>query len=376
MLDSTHNMATPGGGELRLPLAGLASRSLAWLIDAVIKIAVLIAWANVLPRFSDAGISATLASMLGLIFLYNVLFEVCWRGATPGKRALGIAVRNADGSRVGWRGSILRNAVRLVDAMPGCYALGCLSVLTNRDFRRIGDLAAGTVVVHTSDGYWQASDAGARITRQNAAAVYRAWFAVTLPLFGLALAAVYYSPYPTLATFAYWWLEPVLDGAVLRVLAGRSSAQASGMFDALRSAPGLAWRNRRFLGLPYRFHFARSIAMPLTQLEGLQGTALRSRASDQNHKILSYGTGVTVAYQHLALAVELAAILIGSFFIPVDFGNLLQIVDPQTLQLNLDLELDRAFAVLGLAAFYVAQTALEPWFVGAGYGLYAAAERA
>jgi hypothetical protein len=77
-----------------------------------------------------------------------VVFEVPTRGQTPGKRSLGIAVVHRDGTPVGWTASILRNLMRVADFLPFGYGFGLASMLLDRDFRRLGDLAAGTVVVY------------------------------------------------------------------------------------------------------------------------------------------------------------------------------------------------------------------------------------
>jgi len=148
LLDTTYNIATPEGVELRLPLAGLAPRSLAWLIDALIKTVALTIAAIALGFLGKLGTGITLVAAFLLLWFYNVLFEVFNHGATPGKNALGIRVTNINGTPVGWSGALLRNLIRVVDTLPGCYAFGCISVLVNDKFQRLGDLAAGTIVVY------------------------------------------------------------------------------------------------------------------------------------------------------------------------------------------------------------------------------------
>lgn len=213
---------------------------------------------------------------------------------------------------------------------------------------------------------WEAADLGVRMIRRDAAAIYRVWFAITVPMLSVALLMVVYSPYPALAALFYWWLEPVADGPILRIISRRLFGEDADVAAALRSIPHLVRRNWIFLLPPYRFHFARSIAMPVTQLEGLQGQARRSRAKVLNLKILNYGIGVTVAYQHLLLALYFGAILIGFVLVPTAYQD----------TVGLDwmgqfwTEESRTSAALSLLIVYVAQTALEPWFVGAGFGLY------
>jgi len=148
LLDTTYNIATPEGVELRLPLAGLAPRSLAWLVDALIKFALFMIASIVLGFLGDLGTGVFLVSAFLLLWFYNVLFEVFNHGATPGKKALGLRVTNINGTPVGWSGSLIRNLIRAVDTLPGCYAFGCISVLVSDRFQRLGDLAAGTVVVY------------------------------------------------------------------------------------------------------------------------------------------------------------------------------------------------------------------------------------
>jgi len=215
-------------------------------------------------------------------------------------------------------------------------------------------------------GEWEATDFGVRMIRRDAAAIYRVWFAITLPLLALAFLMIIYTPYPAVATFVYWWLEPVADGPILRIISRRLFGEDANVRAALRSVFTLAWRNKIFLLSPYRFHFARSTAMPVTQLEGLSGAARRSRAKVLNLKIMNHGTGVTAAYQHLALALYLGVILIGYALVPTAYRDTIGI---EWMGFFWE-ESSRTANILNLLAVYLAQTTLQPWFVGAGFGLY------
>lgn len=215
-------------------------------------------------------------------------------------------------------------------------------------------------------GPWEAADFGVRLMRRDAAAIYRIWFSVTLPMVALVLLDCAYGPYPTLAALAYWWLEPVADGAMLHIISRRLFGEKADVGAALRATPALAWRNWIFLVPPYRFHVARSIAMPLTQLEGVSGGARRARARVLNPKIMSYGTGLTVSYQHLVMALYFGVILIVFAFVPPAYQD--------TIGVQWITQFwgggGRGATVLGFLTGYLAQTALQPWFVGAGFGLY------
>lgn len=82
-----------------------------------------------------------------LEWFYPVFFEVR-NGQTPGKKAMGIHVINDNGTPVNWSASILRNLLRSVDFLPLMYCVGLISMLLNREFRRLGDLVAGTLVTY------------------------------------------------------------------------------------------------------------------------------------------------------------------------------------------------------------------------------------
>jgi hypothetical protein len=81
-------------------------------------------------------------------WLFPAWCEVYWSGQTPGKKALGIAVLNDDGTPVRWPAALARNLLRAVDFLPFFYGFGLATMLVNRDFKRLGDLAANTLVVY------------------------------------------------------------------------------------------------------------------------------------------------------------------------------------------------------------------------------------
>lgn len=148
VLDTTRTVPTPEGIELSLRLAGPLIRSLAWLIDLAIRLGVFMTLGQMLAFLSEFGAGVFFICWFIIDWFYPVLFEVYWRGATPGKRACHLAVLHDDGSPVGWSASFARNLIRIVDFLPFCYGFGLVAMLLNRDFKRLGDLAAGTVVVY------------------------------------------------------------------------------------------------------------------------------------------------------------------------------------------------------------------------------------
>jgi uncharacterized RDD family membrane protein YckC len=150
MLDTPRVVTTPEGIELTLNIAGPVARARAWLIDMLIRGVIYILLGTALSAFGRFGIGIFLFFMFLLEWAYPVLFEVLWQGATPGKRACQLRVLHDDGTPIGWRASVARNTLRAVDFLPLFYGFGLISCLLNRDFKRLGDLAAGTVVVYVA----------------------------------------------------------------------------------------------------------------------------------------------------------------------------------------------------------------------------------
>ena len=148
MLDTARRVATPEGIELTLRLAGPVPRALAWTVDIATRIVALWVLAMVLGSLELFGTGVMFLAAFFLEWLFPAWCEARWNGMTPGKRALGLMVLNDDGSPVRWPAALTRNLLRAVDFLPLLYAFGLVAMLVNRDFKRLGDLAAGTVVVY------------------------------------------------------------------------------------------------------------------------------------------------------------------------------------------------------------------------------------
>ena len=96
----------------------------------------------------EAGAGPTLLVVFVTEWFYPVAFEVLWRGRTPGKAGLGLRVVHRDGTPIRWPASVLRNLLLAADFLPLSYGFGIVSMLCDVHFRRLGDLAAGTLVIH------------------------------------------------------------------------------------------------------------------------------------------------------------------------------------------------------------------------------------
>lgn len=145
-IDTLHRVETPEGVDLALRPAGPVPRAAAYVLDLLIRLAAYLALTP-LTAASDLGTGLLLLLLFAIEWLYPVVFEIT-RGATPGKRALGLRVVHEDGTPVGASASLLRNLLRTVDFLPLFYAAGLLCLLIDRRFRRLGDLAAGTLVIY------------------------------------------------------------------------------------------------------------------------------------------------------------------------------------------------------------------------------------
>lgn len=146
--DSVQPVETPEGVDLALSPAGPCPRGLAWAIDASIRWFAYGAISLLLSFLGSAGTGLFLVFMFLLEWFYPVFFEVYRSGQTPGKAVLGLAVVMQDGTPVGFGASVIRNLLQFADFLPFAYLAGVVSTLTTERFQRLGDLAAGTQVVH------------------------------------------------------------------------------------------------------------------------------------------------------------------------------------------------------------------------------------
>ncbi|MFL5959232.1 MAG: RDD family protein [Gaiellaceae bacterium] len=145
---------TPEGVSLELTLAGIGSRFSSALVDYLLQGVILVALALVLGYGVglDPGSGALASAVWTLCFFvvfngYDIGFEVLNSGRTPGKRLNGLRVVRESGAPVTFATSAVRNILRLVDILPGTYLVGMVSILVTRRNQRLGDLAAGTIIV-------------------------------------------------------------------------------------------------------------------------------------------------------------------------------------------------------------------------------------
>jgi uncharacterized RDD family membrane protein YckC len=154
MSDEQLNIQSVTGVDLTLKLAGPGTRSYAFVIDWHIRFLIAAAW--LLIAYYLFNVALTLKSAAGFLsilpasviyFLYHPILEVVLRGSTPGKRMAGVRIVSRDGGPPGTSALLIRNIFRLVDSLPAAYMVGLISCFVTANRVRVGDMAAGTLLV-------------------------------------------------------------------------------------------------------------------------------------------------------------------------------------------------------------------------------------
>jgi uncharacterized RDD family membrane protein YckC len=164
-MDRTLDVRTPESIAFSYELAGIGSRFLAVAIDLLLQIGLLIAlvWGAMLMGSHEAAkiglthvaskfvmnvVAGIFIFIVFMIFFgYFIIFEAAWNGQTPGKRALGLRVVRDGGYPIDFTASLVRNLIRVGEMMFGFYAIAAIAALFSPENKRLGDMAAGTIVV-------------------------------------------------------------------------------------------------------------------------------------------------------------------------------------------------------------------------------------
>jgi uncharacterized RDD family membrane protein YckC len=150
VLDTVVTAETPEGILLELRPAGVSARFYAFLIDWLIRLAIIYAALIAVSflQMSGLGYAVLLILAFALEWFYPVLFELSRSGSTPGKRIFGLRVVMDNGLPVTPGASLTRNLLRVADFLPFLFGFALISMLLRRDCKRLGDIAAATLVVH------------------------------------------------------------------------------------------------------------------------------------------------------------------------------------------------------------------------------------
>ncbi|HEY5971247.1 MAG TPA: DUF4129 domain-containing protein [Pseudoxanthomonas sp.] len=213
---------------------------------------------------------------------------------------------------------------------------------------------------------WEAVELGTALVRRHAAAIWKPWLLVTLPVFVALNAAAWAIDAIWLAGFLMWWLKPVFDRIPLFVISRATFGATPGMRETLTAQLRWGWKPLFHYLTWRRLSPARSLFLPIDLLEGGQGAQLRER-----RRVLgsaAYGTAalLTVVCLHFEAALLLACIASIFMFVPVEYL-------PETARAGWSLVTEQPpwWAQVGWNGFaWLAVSVIEPFFVGAGFGLY------
>jgi uncharacterized RDD family membrane protein YckC len=150
-IDTIITAETPEGIAIAIRPAGFAVRCTAFLVDALIRTALVLGLATVLGAGGHFGTGPIFIVVFVANWLYPVIFELMPGAATPGKRIMGLQVMMANGLPITPAGCLIRNLMRAVDLLPLMYAFAIVLILLRRDARRLGDLAGGTLVTYRNE---------------------------------------------------------------------------------------------------------------------------------------------------------------------------------------------------------------------------------
>jgi uncharacterized RDD family membrane protein YckC len=148
ILDTSVTAETPEGILLELRPAGLTARFYAFGLDWMVRLAIMYAAMMVLAFMGGIGLAIWFILLFLLEWLYPLVFELSSWGATPGKRAFDLKVVMDNGLPVTPAASVARNLLRVADFLPFGFGFAIVSMLVRPDSKRLGDIAAGTLVVH------------------------------------------------------------------------------------------------------------------------------------------------------------------------------------------------------------------------------------
>jgi uncharacterized RDD family membrane protein YckC len=149
------------GVDVSMAVAGTGARALAFLIDLLIRAVLVTAWYVVATLVYNGRWSLqapidpegswylyVALPAMGIYTLYHLVLEIAMRGRTPGKRMVGVRLVTRNGAVPSAAAFIVRNVFRLVDSFPVGYGVGLVTSLVTREHVRVGDLAAGTLLVY------------------------------------------------------------------------------------------------------------------------------------------------------------------------------------------------------------------------------------
>ncbi|MET0549447.1 MAG: DUF4129 domain-containing protein [Xanthomonas sp.] len=221
-------------------------------------------------------------------------------------------------------------------------------------------------VVLRARSAWEAMELGSALVRRHAGAIWKPWLLITLPLFAVLNLGAWAIDQLWLAPLLLWWLKPVLDRIPLFVISRAVFGDVPRVRDTVRAQGAWGWRTLLGYLTWRRLSPARSVFMPLELLEGASAEQQRERRRTLGGAIYGHALLLASVYWHFEAMLCLACIAMIFMFVPIDLL-------PETARAAWALIGDQTpvWADIGFNAIgWLAMTLIEPFFVGAGFGLY------
>jgi hypothetical protein len=213
---------------------------------------------------------------------------------------------------------------------------------------------------------WEAMDLGQALVRRHAGAVWRPWFALTLPVWLVLNAVAWWADTLWLAGLAMWWLKPLFDRVPLFVLSRAVFGAVPGTRETLSARPVWAWGQILAWLTWRRLHPARSLVLPVDLLEAPRGGARGARVRVLQQAIQSPAWGLTLVMANLEVVLFASVFALGLMLVPIEFlpesaqavAQTFFVAPPTWAQAGANL------------VVWAATSVVEPFYVGAGFGLY------
>ncbi len=213
---------------------------------------------------------------------------------------------------------------------------------------------------------WEAMELGTALVRRHAVALWKPWLLVTLPVFIALNAAAWAIDAIWLAGLLMWWLKPVFDRIPLFVISRATFGATPGTRETLAAQRHWGWKPLLHYLTWRRFSPTRSLYLPIDLLEGVQGERLRDRRRVLGSAVYGNAVLLTIVCLHFEVALALACVALVFLFVPFEYL-------PETARAAWSLVIDQPpwWAQVGAnLTGWVATLVIEPFFVGAGFGLY------
>lgn len=213
---------------------------------------------------------------------------------------------------------------------------------------------------------WEATDLGIALTRRHALTIWKTWVIVTLPVFVVLNLGAALIDTVWLASLVMWWLKPAFDRVPLYILSRAVFGAVPSVRDAARAQ--LSWGWRRLVGwLTWRrLHPARSLLLPVDLLEGLTGARRRDRVRVLQRAASGTAMLTTLIAGNMDFLLSMSVLLLALMFVPVEFFSEATRLFWTTLFENPPLWAE----ILGNGVAWLSMSLIEPFYVGAGFGLY------